>query len=235
MMADNRRDKRFYFSRSQMILLSGAAILGSAVIFFFGIFVGKNIEERKIVNQQEPLVKIPVRPQVGGSAEVQSGSRKEEITFYDTLTKSTPDPAAVAERPKVVKPPEKLARAEVRESKPPVKEEKAPVPSAKEKPAGKTVAPTEAVKKTAQAAPGESGTRAWTVQVNAFPDERSAKLWVDRLKNKGYNAYVTEVQNRGKTWYRVRVGSYPSREEAKTVEDILKNKENLPKAFATRR
>ena len=50
--------------------------------------------------------------------------------------------------------------------------------------------------------------------MNAFPDENAAKQIVDRLKNKGYNAYVTEVQNRGKPWFRVSVGKYNSREEA---------------------
>ena len=75
----------------------------------------------------------------------------------------------------------------------------------------------------------------WTVQVNAYPDERSAKLLVDQLKNKGYNAKVTEVLNKGKTWYRVRVGRYDSKEEAKKVEETLKNNESFSKAFTTSR
>ena len=51
-MAENRRGKenRFYFSRGQMVLLGGAFTLASLVIFFLGIFVGKGIEERKLVN-----------------------------------------------------------------------------------------------------------------------------------------------------------------------------------------
>ena len=71
--------------------------------------------------------------------------------------------------------------------------------------------------------------------MNAFPDEGSAKTWVDRLRNKGYNAYLTEARIQEKVWYRVRVGKYNSREEAQKVEDILRNKENFPKAFASRR
>ena len=72
------------------------------------------------------------------------------------------------------------------------------------------------------------------MQVNAFPDEQSGKIWVDRLKNKGYNAYLTEARNQGKLWYRVRVGQFGSREEAERIADILKTKENFPKAFTTR-
>lgn len=44
---------------------------------------------------------------------------------------------------------------------------------------------------------------------------------------------MTEVRNKGKTWYRVRVGRYSSREEAEKIEETLKIKENLPNAFAT--
>jgi cell division septation protein DedD len=79
----------------------------------------------------------------------------------------------------------------------------------------------------------ESG-KAWYVQVNAFPDEKSGKVSVDRLKNKGYNAHLMEARNKGKLWYRVRVGEFSSREEAERIADILKSKENFPKAFATR-
>jgi cell division septation protein DedD len=72
------------------------------------------------------------------------------------------------------------------------------------------------------------------VQVNAFPDEKSGKVWVDKLKSKGYKAYLTEARNKGKVWYRVRVGQFRSREEAEKMVDILKNRENFAKAFATR-
>ena len=67
-MAENRRGKenRFYFSRGQMVLLGAAFTLATVVIFFLGIFVGKSIEERKLLKKEEPLVKIPVKP---GSAE----------------------------------------------------------------------------------------------------------------------------------------------------------------------
>ena len=44
-MAENRRykDKRFYFSRGQLVLLGGAFTLASLIIFFLGIVVGRGI------------------------------------------------------------------------------------------------------------------------------------------------------------------------------------------------
>jgi cell division septation protein DedD len=88
--------------------------------------------------------------------------------------------------------------------------------------------PTEAT----ETAAAKDPSKVWRAQVNAYPDERSAKQIVDRLKNKGYNAYVTEAQNKGKTWYRVSVGKYGSRDEAEKIVEALRSKENFTKAFS---
>ncbi|HJX09764.1 MAG TPA: SPOR domain-containing protein [Candidatus Binatia bacterium] len=237
-MAENRRekDKRFYFSRGQMVLLGGAFALASVVIFFLGVFTGKGIEERRIVKMEEPPVKIPIKPAAPGGPAGQGGTTKEEMTFYNTLTKPTGAEPSAEPKPKETKPAEKTAKPESKESKPQTKEAP-PAPKPVEKKTEKTPSPETAPKpappvKTAESK--ESG-KGWTVQVNAFPDERSAKTWVDRLKNKGYNAYVAEVKVKGKIWYRVRVGQYGSREEAKKVEEALKTKENYSKAFIASR
>ncbi len=238
-MAENRRDrgKRLFFTRGQLVLLGGTFTLVSAVIFFLGMIVGKGIEARKIIKAEEPLVKIPVKPSTQGAAEAQGAQAKEEITFYDTLTKTPAEPAA-EEKPKEKesKLPEKTAKTEVKASKSAAKEQ-APAASkvvAKEMekaaPAAEAPAPPKA-----ESATNKINDGSWTVQVNAYPDERSAKLLVDQLKNKGYNAKVTEVLNKGKTWYRVRVGRYDSKEEAKKVEETLKNNESFSKAFTTSR
>ena len=67
-MAENRRDKnrRFYFTRGQLVLLGSAAILAGSVIFTLGMFVGKEIEARKVVRPEEPLIKVPIRHGQGG-------------------------------------------------------------------------------------------------------------------------------------------------------------------------
>jgi len=214
-MAENRRGKenRFYFSRGQMVLLGGVFVLASVVIFFLGMFVGKSIEERKIAKREEPLVRIPVKPE-GATAQ-----KRDEITFNDGESK-TPAAAVVQDKSPAEKPVEKIAKAEAPAPKPEKKPEKVGAEAAPKK--------SEAVANVESTDPG----KIWRAQVNAFPDERSAKLLVDRLKNKGYNAYVSEVQNRGKTWYRVSVGRYNSRDEAEKIVEALKTKENHSKAFA---
>lgn len=265
-MAENRKgkDQRFYFTRNQLLLLGGAFVAAAVVIFFLGVFTGKGIEERRVVKAEDPLVKIPVKPAPPGGASVQGGAPKDELTFYNTLTKTKPSgaPSPTEEKPKQTKAAQKSAKTEVKESKAQSKEkpEPAPIPAGESAPAPKTAekkaektpppalaakpvdkkaeksSPAPATEKAAQSGEkAERGGKGWTVQVNAFPEEKSAKSWVDRLKNKGYNAYVVEVSIKGKTWYRVRVGNYSTREEAKKVEETLKTKENYPKAFTASR
>ena len=68
-MAENRRgkDSRYYLSRGQMIILGGTFTLASIVVFLIGMMVGKELEERKLLKKDEPLVKMPVKP-AGGAA-----------------------------------------------------------------------------------------------------------------------------------------------------------------------
>jgi len=237
-MAENRRekDKRFYFSRGQMVLLGGAFALASVIIFFLGVFTGKGIEERRIVKMEEPPVKIPIKPAAPGGPAGQGGAAKEEMTFYNTLTKPTEAEPSAEQKPKESKPAEKTTKVDSKESKPQTKEAP-PAPKPVEKKAEKTPSPEAAPKPAPPIETTESkeNGKGWTVQVNAFPDEKSAKTWVDRLKNKGYNAYVAEANAKGKIWYRVRVGQYNTREEAKKVEEALKTKENYTKAFIATR
>jgi cell division septation protein DedD len=226
-MAENRRhkDKRFYFNRGQLLLLGGAFTLASLLIFFLGIVVGRGIEERKVVKPEEPLIKIPVKPSTQSSGSAGAGQAKEELTFYDTLGKSSRNAssseAALQELEKASKPEPKEVRSQGREratsASLKVEDKAANRPN--------SALPARAVE---QSEPGKE----WYVQVNAFPDEKSGQIWVDRLKNKGYNAYLTEGRNQGKLWYRVRVGRYSSREQAEKIAEVLRTKENFTKAFA---
>lgn len=236
-MAENRRGKenRFYFSRGQLVLLGAAFTFASLIIFVLGVFVGKSIEARKLQQKEEPLVRIPVKPSAPQSSSTPVSPPKDEVTFNESVPKQAAPLGAAEDKPKTVKPAEKVVKAETKQeiaSKIDTTASKSP-----EKQAEKSVAAKEIPKKTeiAETTEQKGQDKVWRAQVNAFPDERSATLIVDRLKNKGYNAYVTEVQNQGKSWFRVSVGKYTSREEADKMVAALRTKENFPKAFAASR
>lgn len=233
-MAENRKgkDNRFYFSRGQMVLLGGAFALTAAVIFVLGIFVGKSIEESKVTKREEPLIKVPVGPASQSSAGAAAVPSRDEITFNGSGMKGERSPASDDGKTGDPKAAEKVVRIEAKEAKSPTKIDF---------PTDRLVKKTEKAGRsddTAKRVEAESATEAkdqgkvWRAQVDAFPDDRSAKQLVERLKNKGYNPYVTEVQNRGRSWYRVNIGRYGSREEADKIVEILKNKESYSKAFA---
>ncbi len=205
-MADNRRekDRRFYFTKGQMVLLGAAFTVASFIVFALGMFVGKEIEARKVVRAEEPVVTVPVSPTPQAKSAAEAAKREDELTFYNTLTK-TP-----AGKPQ-------------------------PETKAAEKAAEKTEVKADLETKSETRAAKKTGDKIWSVQANSYPDEKSANELVDRLKNKGYNAFVTQANVKGKTWYRVRVGRVGSREEAEKIEAELKNKENLDSAFATQK
>jgi cell division septation protein DedD len=223
-MAENRRgrDSRFYFSRGQMVLLGGAFVLTAALIFVLGVFVGKVIEENKVMKQEEPLVKIPVRPAAQAAASAPAMPPKDEITFNSSASRLSAEPSPA---------PAKSSDAKV--GRPPSKDGAAGERAATAKSEKSSQSGAAAVKSPPVAA-SESKDQdfLWRAQVNAFPDDLSANQLVDRLKNKGYNAYVTEVESGGRTWFRVSVGKFNNRADAEKVVETLRTKENFPKAFA---
>lgn len=71
----------------------------------------------------------------------------------------------------------------------------------------------------------------WTVQVNAFSQEKSAIDFAKRLRDKGYDVYLVLAHVKGRTWYRVRVGRLDTREKAKELQEELKKKEKYTRTW----
>lgn len=73
----------------------------------------------------------------------------------------------------------------------------------------------------------------WTVQVGAFPNERTSRDLAIRLRNTGYAAYVAQAHINGQTWHRVRVGRLTTRGQAKELQGLLMRKLKFRQAFIT--
>jgi len=64
------------------------------------------------------------------------------------------------------------------------------------------------------------------VQIASFPDKRFAKEMESTLKSRTYPAYVQKADIPGKgTWYRVRVGKFSTKEEARQYANDIKTSE----------
>jgi cell division septation protein DedD len=74
-------------------------------------------------------------------------------------------------------------------------------------------------------------TNGWTVQAMATTDRRIASHWLDRLKAKGYEAFVVKAEIKGQTWYRIRAGHFSTVKEAETLRTALRSEERVQDAF----
>jgi DedD protein len=60
------------------------------------------------------------------------------------------------------------------------------------------------------------------VQVAAVTDRAAAAATAERLGRQGLSAATVSAVVNGRTWYRVRVGSFPSREAAERAAGLLR-------------
>jgi cell division septation protein DedD len=92
---------------------------------------------------------------------------------------------------------------------------KEPAPAgAPEGTAAKTQAPPTTAPSAAKTAPAP-GSGLYYVQVAAFTDRPPAAALADKYRKQGYTVVVTDPRpNESRTWYRVRLGGYASRERA---------------------
>ena len=65
------------------------------------------------------------------------------------------------------------------------------------------------------------GTRGFNIQIQALMDKSAADEMLSKLKRLGYNGQESKVAFNGQTWYRVRVGPYPSADEANAAQARL--------------
>ena len=55
----------------------------------------------------------------------------------------------------------------------------------------------------------------YTLQLSSFKDKAEAEAFLEAVKKKGYDVYLTSAEVEGKgTWWRVRLGTYDSYDEA---------------------
>jgi cell division septation protein DedD len=102
----------------------------------------------------------------------------------------------------------------------------ASAPAARSTPAPDALAKAEVPRPSAK-----NNGKAWSVQVNATKDEATADRLVARLTELGYQSFIVRVRLADETWYRVRVGRFPTMEAATAVVMRLKNEERYSRAF----
>ncbi len=64
--------------------------------------------------------------------------------------------------------------------------------------------------------------KTYTIQLASFKDPKDAKTYISQLQKKGINAVMEPTEVEGRTWNRVRLGSFTSHDQAKNRLAALK-------------
>ncbi|TDI95738.1 MAG: SPOR domain-containing protein [Deltaproteobacteria bacterium] len=65
----------------------------------------------------------------------------------------------------------------------------------------------------------------YTIQIGSFKNESDAKKLQNKLKTKGYPAFLKQVTIGEDTWFRLRIGTFETKDQAKIYGDILLKRE----------
>jgi cell division protein FtsN len=225
----------------QWIVLGGAVVVILGLTFTLGMLVGRQLARSNLValgpSPSEAARRGTATPasRRGGIAAETMADRvpesTEKLTFYQTLTEplgATGAPRSDPSKPVTVK----VSAPEPR----PV----APAPPSTPAPAAPSLPPAAsapalppATKAPVAAAP--AAPNGWTVQVGAFKNRHQADETRQHLAAAGLDASVVSVSAQdGQPRFRVRVGTYRTREEAVAAAQRLRAQKSLT-AFATPR
>jgi cell division protein FtsN len=224
------------------LFFGGAVIVG--LVFVLGVMVGRRVEARGHVDRaQTAAASDPL------AALDRLDSNNGGLTFKNTLM-GKPAPTEVERKidaAKAKKPGDEVAPAvappkqDVKpDAKPDAKQEKAAdkkkddkkkpkkaeQKADKDPPAGEPHAAADGPVVTPLSVPaepkpaGETKTR-FTLQLSSFQDKREAETFQSTLRAGGFEPYITEADVNGKTFYRVRLGTYRSLEAANDAKAEL--------------
>lgn len=235
------------------LTVAGLVVVGS--VFVLGVTVGKRLAADERALQAPDL--LSTLDQKAAQAAADSAA-DASLTFQEELTKKAPPPLPpppLEEPPKVVVAPAPVPTTPAPPAPAPVPEPKAVEPKVAEAPkvqdmiknvglraddvvttriARDAGALKDAINRAAQKSPEPAPTGgSWALQLSAYQDREEAMRFAAGLKDKGYSPYIVEAHVDGKgTWYRVRMGRFPSREAATRYLNDFKRETQLD-AFVT--
>jgi DedD protein len=198
------------------LLIGGIVVLGA--VFVLGVVVGKKLAASEHAQSAHDLMSALDR------ADAAVRVSDESLTFPDELTKKVDPPRDTpsAKKPEAPREPPKpetkkaddgeKALAEAPEMpKPDGKVEEAPVAT---RTANKDGGLKDAIAR-ATAKPETVPNGPFTLQLSASQSKSEADSFAQHLRDKGYAPYIVQAQVPGRgLWYRVRMGSFASKDAA---------------------
>ena len=193
----------------QIFLMFVASAVIVALVFSLGVVVGKRMNT-------EPPAAPPTDPLALLDRMAKGGPGEEELTFHRALSEGVEQVrmgAPIAKQPAAVAAP---TAAPAAPAKVPAKVADKPAkPAVADKVKAAAVAPVKPAKaKDKDAQPGQ-----FTLQLSAFQERHEAEQFMLKLKQEGLKPYLvtSTIPSRG-VWFRVRLGDYPTWEDALTAK-----------------
>lgn len=213
-------------------LTLGAIVLGAVVVFGLGVMEGSRVVELAPVTAAPPgsLTAPSAAPAPSAPVVLAAATPADKLTFYDRLSGVTPAPPPAL--PEGQAPLQVLVPATpaARELPLPPPETRSPALAAGAS-ARKVAAPAPAEVAARSTVPSKSdpsakirklvGKGRFTVQVAAVGERAAAAETAALVKRNGFDAVTVMASVKGKIWYRIRVGSFPSKQAATQAAGIF--------------
>jgi cell division septation protein DedD len=239
-----KKNKKVSLSKKPFLVLSRRAIAGwlgaifilCAWMFIIGVLVGRGTAPVKfdIDGLRTRLEVSGLNQEKGTGGQSRGGSSivkdKTKLDFYEALPEDRKDTQIDEKKPAQV----------TRKKVEPLPARKPPQTTGKKAPKKSTskkevAEKSGAVKKEAPKQPiaskstAKPSAKVYTIQVAAVKVAKDADRLVGQLKKKGYSAYriISKVQGQG-IWFRVRVGKYTNRADARATKQKLEKEGMKP-------
>lgn len=230
----SRSDSNGASGRKKYIILGIGAVLAISFIFASGYIVGIKVQAKRdnsLLRDQDPVQKpqIPVPPISQDKGK--SGDQKPEAALL------TPEPKMqnadqVKSQGKTEASGRKDSHSKEPEGQKPKERDltfyKALTTNKKQAPVGLEPAQDKRNRSNGSTEKSENPNKIYTVQVGAYKEMAIAEKVRNKLKIKGYPAYIVEkkISQEG-TIYKVRVGEMPNRDKAEEIAKRIKEKERM--------
>jgi len=185
-------------------------LLASVLIFVFGMWVGRDLTTQR--QERE-------RPVVRNTVDAAAPSPQRDLAPLPTSTRVSSAPTA-AMRP--TRPREIVPTATRRPTSKPTARRSSPTPRAMTAPTLGARAPSAA-----------TGTEVWTVQATATNQQVEALVVKRGLRDKGFDAFLSQKTVAGVTWYRIQVGRFNDKKTAEATAAKLR-RQGMEAAFVDR-
>ena len=214
---------------AQWVALAGAVLVILGLTFALGLLVGRQWARQsaaEIASVTESARKPAAAPRRSGIAAETMADRApestEKLTFYKTLTEPLDGPGTPA-KPQTKPVSVKIPAVSPLPPAPSFTDAPKPAPA---RPIAEPPSLPPRPGKTAGSGPAAEGP--WTIQVGAYKNRRQADDSRRQLASAGLDAYVVALAAQdGAARYRVRVGTYPTREEAASAAERLRTQRSL--------